>query len=1103
MPGSLFDMVLIPMEIVLALTLLAHEVRYAFVGGVIVLATMLPIQTFLGGKIQAVTKSMLAFRDDRVNVTAECLRAMRPIKLMGWIDTFALRIDMFRQSEMGRLTVRKYLDAFCVFFWASTPVIVQTSVFVTVIYTGHDLSAANAFTAVSLLDRLIYPMNYFPWIINGFLEARVSALRIRDFLLSENNEETPNTSWDTPPQASTRASQIAFEMENAVFTWGDSKTQPPPEQADLVSTPLISTSSTIASNRFTLSLPRFNCGMGDVHVICGPVGAGKTSLLLALLGEMPLQQGVFWRSRSHISYAPQSAWLFRGTVRENITMNHLGANTDVDDERLRKVLHICDLTPDLRAHNGDNAVIAENGANFSGGQRARIGLARALYQQADVYLLDDPLSSLDAKTARRVLQRCFASTDGERVFPPEATVVIATHDVHLLEDIRGDCFVTVLSDGQAVQQGSLSTLKTDTSGLFSAMVKAASAHVKGNLDGGNDTNTPLESDVSTPLHTEEDREGEADVDDEEHRESGVVQSHVWHRYASAIGWPLSLAVLLAVTVMQVSRNGLDWWIAYYTNAHSVSPRYFADALIWITLVNCVAVFFRSFLFAIGGLQAANTLYKCLIQSILHAPLAFFDTTPVGRILNRLSGDTYGVDESLPFILNIFLKDFADVVGSLAIIFIGNRYVLFLLLPLSVIYYRLQRDYRPTSRHVKRLESTTQSPILGMFTETMDGVVVIRAMGLEAAYSTLYQRRLNLSQRSTFLSANAGSWFGLRLDLLGVIVTSFVVVFAVVEYQFTNVVHPGILGLTLTYALPIVSKLNTILGSFVDTERQMIAVERVKEYADLPREETAPNGNVIPALPSLWPNRGAIQIERLSVLYSRNSSAGRVEGLRDVSCAFAAGEKVGICGRTGAGKTSLLRAIFRAAPWSCGSAIHIDGIPIDRLPLSVLRASLTYVPQEVILFAGTVRFNLDPVGSSTDEAMWESLRHCGLDTVVAKLPGGLDATVEAGDATFSKGQTQVLCVARALLRRSKVLCVDEATSSVDYATEVAVSKALLQVFADSTVLIVAHRLNTVMTCDHVIVLDEGRVVEFGKPGELMEIPTSHFYQLAKSQDVANQ
>ncbi|KAG3103605.1 ABC transporter C family member 13 [Phytophthora cactorum] len=1135
-PSTLFDMVLIPAEIAVALILLSKAVSVAFVAGVAVLAVMLPLQTVLGRKIQSVTADMMHFRDERVGLAAESLKAIRTLKLLGWVTSRLESMSQSRALETGRLQVRKYLDAFCVFFWASTPVIVQVSVFATAVFSGRDISAADAFTAIALLDRLVFPMNYFPWIINGFLEAKVSALRIRAFLFDREDDKNiiSERSYEPPSNPSEQQQQqgnTVVSIRDYEFGWGSVKDDTKEDDGtdgSNAETPLLmedSPSSPSSRHQFVLRIKQLQLQPGSIYVVCGPVGSGKSSLLLALLGEMPRRSskspGLYKRQTSpRCSYSPQTPWLFRGSVQANITLcneddESFGEEDRVDRGRYERVLRACELNVDLRTMRPPYNV-AESGSNFSGGQRARINLARALYQRAELYLLDDPLSGLDVTTASKVVTNCFMS--GSSIFPKDAAVVIVTHSLHLLPLFPADTQILVMDDGYIVEQGTYYNLKTkDPPSRLMTLLKSSP-----NEEKNNSSSQTTEESKEADDQEEEPKEAteEQSSDEEEHRESGVVGWHVWRAYSLDVGWALSAVIVLAVATMQISRNSLDWWIAVYTNGnHSITPREFALVLLYIAGANIAAVFFRSFLFAYGGLRAARATYNKLVQSVFAAPLRFFERTPTGRVLNRLSGDTYAVDESLPFILNIFLRDAADVVGALVILFYGNRLVLVLLVPLSVLYFHLQRDYRPSSRHLKRLDAATQSPLLAMFTDTLDGLTVLRAARKQQQYSYGYGVRLNRSQRVSFLSSTTGAWFGLRLDMLGVCVTSFVAVFAVADFNLTGSVNPGILGLTLTYALPIVGKLNAILNSFVDTERQMIAVERVKEYTDLEPEEAVVGAGDLKKtseLPYVWPTAGHISIKALTVTYgpsAQNSDNIDAEwewvgprvaapALKYVTCDIPEGQKLGICGRTGAGKSTLLNALFRAVPWERSGSIMIDDVPLDSLGLQDLRSRLTYIPQDVVLFSGTVRSNLDPSGVLDDERLWTVLRKCGgLANAIAKLDRGLDTILEGGAeeqaATFSQGQAQLLCIARALLRPSKVLCIDEATASIDHETERAISQAIASEFSTSTVLTVAHRIQTIMHCDRVLLLDNGRVAESGDPKELAKNPQSLFYRLANS------
>ncbi|KDO34831.1 hypothetical protein SPRG_22062 [Saprolegnia parasitica CBS 223.65] len=882
MPGSVFDMVLIPMEIAIALYLLGREVSYAFVAGLVVLGVMLPIQAWLGSTLQRVTRAMLSFRDDRVEWSSMLLQGVRVLKLLAWTDVYLDKMQAARSLEMQRLRVRKYLDALCVVFWASTPVIVQSSVFVAVIYSGHDLTAANAFTAIALLDRLIFPMNYFPWIINGFLEARVSALRLRAFLFPTCAGRRPHDFF---------VARLPLCVDDI-----DGRTQ---------STPLLAPDAT----PFDVRLDHLTLQKRDVLVLTGPVGCGKTSLLLALLGEMPLMHGDRFAPRgARVSFAPQTPWLFPASIRRNITLA-TDDDSSIDDALYEKVLAVCCLDVDLASQPlGDRTLLSENGANLSGGQRLRVGLARALYQRAALYLLDDCVSGLDQPTAITVLSRLHT------VLPEDAAVVLATHAVGLLGSFR----------------------------------------------------------CSAILH------------------------------------------------------------------------------------------------------------------LFHAPLSFFTVTPTGRILNRLSGDTYGVDESLPFILNICIKDAAEILGTLCILLLTTPLVLLLLLPLSLLYARVQRWYRPTSRHVRRLDAVAQSPLLMHFHATLHGLSVLRGLQCHMRWYQEYLSLLNTSQKMSFLGANASAWFGLRLDALGVVLTSAIGVYAAVASHLGAPIPSGTLGLILIYALPIVGKCNAILGSFIATEQNMISVERVLEYSTLSPEVDGAS----PVLPK-WPRHGVIRYDNVRVAYSGNANKS---ALGPLTIAVQAAEKIGICGRTGAGKSSFLHALFRAMPYE--GRITIDNVDIASMALTTLRSALCFVPQEAMLFRGTLRSNLDPFEDADDAAIWDALQRCCLDAVVRAWPLQLETPLSDNDDKLSRGQAALVGIARAVLRKAKVVCIDEATASMDHATEAIVQETLRSVFQDATVLTVAHRMHTILDCDRVLVLDHGRVVEWDTPAALLANPVGQFTKLVE-------
>jgi len=506
----------------------------------------------------------------------------------------------------------------------------------------------------------------------------------------------------------------------------------------------------------------------------------------------------------------------------------------------------------------------------------------------------------------------------------------------------------------------------------------------------------------------------------------------------------------------------------------------------LAVANTIFTLFRAFLFAYGGICAAKVLHSRLLKSILSAPVSFFDVTPIGRIINRFSSDMYSIDDSLPFILNIFLAQAFGVAGTVVITCYGLPWFVLVLVPLVLLYYCIQNYYRRTSRELKRLMSITLSPIYAHFSETLSGLATIRALRDEARFKQENEQRLETNQRANFCALVASQWLSLSLQFIGVAMITAVAFIAVLEHHY-GTVDPGLVGLAISYALSVTDRLSGMVTSFTETEKQMVSVERAVQYIeDVPRE-VSPHGTVI----SSWPSRGQLTFRKVSLVYR----GGLPHALRGVSFSTTAGEKLGIVGRTGSGKSSLFQVLFRMVH-SYQGAVLLDGVNLASVPLDVLRSRLAIIPQDAFLFSGGVRNNLDPWKKYTDAELWTVLDRCHLDQAVREL-GGLDADVGERGRHFSAGQRQLMCLARALLTRSKVLCIDEATASVDLETDKVIQQTIRSEFRESTVLTIAHRLDTIMDSDRVLVMDRGTVLECNTPQVLLGNKRSFFYGLVHS------
>ncbi|KAK6911073.1 ABC transporter type 1, transmembrane domain, partial [Dillenia turbinata] len=581
----------------------------------------------------------------------------------------------------------------------------------------------------------------------------------------------------------------------------------------------------------------------------------------------------------------------------------------------------------------------------------------------------------------------------------------------------------------------------------------------------------------------------------EMRKEGSVELAVYKKYAAFSGWFITFVIGLSAILMQASRNGNDLWLSYWVDdtrsQTERSTRFYLVVLCIFCMVNSLITFARAFSFAFGGLRAAAQIHNTLLDDLVNAPVSFFDQTPGGRILNRFSSDLYTIDDSLPFILNILLANFVGLLGIAVVL----SYVqvlaifLFLLFPFWYIYRRLQFYYRATSRELRRLDGVSRSPIYASFSETLNGSSTIRAFTVEEIFLAGFSEHVTLYQRTSYSEITASLWLSLRLQVLAASIITFIALMAVIGSSGNFPISfgtPGLVGLALSYAAPIVSLLGSFLTSFTETEKEMVAVERVLQYMDLPEEQLQSSQS----LTSNWPVRGEIEFQNVSIRYL----PALPPALRDVSFVIAGGMQVGIVGRTGAGKSSILNALFRLTP-ICGGRILVDDIDIADISVRDLRQHFSVVPQSPFLFEGSLRDNLDPLHVKKDDEIWMALDKCHVKDEV-EATGGLEIYVKESGTPFSVGQRQLLCLARALLKSSMVLCLDECTANVDTHTASILQSTISTECKGMTVITIAHRISTVLNMDNILVLDQGSLVEQGNPQVLLH-RSSRFSQFASA------
>ncbi|OQS07426.1 ATP-binding Cassette (ABC) Superfamily [Thraustotheca clavata] len=1015
LPSSLFEVALVPLQITMALAVLGREIAFAFVGGLVLLAIMVPLQVYLAHLVQKIKPKLLFFRDERLAWSVKVFSNIRILKCFVWTEYFNTLLQQLRANELQQLRLRQYITAFCDVLSTIAPILVQTSVFVVIVYTGQGITAARAYTIISLLQQLIRPITNLPWITRSIAEAYVSYQRIGNFI------------FNPLPKVSVEPSSVN------TFAW----TRPSSMEISSYE-PLLSNPS------FEINIPKI--ANDRIVVVSGPCGAGKSSYLLALLGEMPLIAGKPFESFTSIAYAPQTPWIIPTSIRRNITLEK--CDYLHDSSLYWKVLDVC------RLGLKDDLIVSEDGANLSGGQRARIGLARALYQRASLYLLDDCWSGLDRQTSKHIFQTLSS------VLPELAQVILITQALDLVAPLSPH--IILLDKGAIVEEGK-----------FSQLIVSPNSRLKTILD----ELTPIA--LPAPL-TEQPLTIQSRDDEliEEKRESGLVGLHVWWSYIASVGWFSAIVWPLSCIVLQVLQNGMDYWTAQYITYHKISSNTFANGLLLLSAINTLVAITHSVIVVHGSIRAAKGLYNEMSSSLVNTLPSFYDMTPTGRILNRLGDDTSKVDTSVPMALDVLASMIISIIGSIVVLYFANFYVLILLLPLSITYIRLQRVYRSPARDLARLNHVMQSPLLMHVKSTMEGLYNIRARRQTYEWYESFIEHLNHFQQVSLAQSLTLYWFAIRMDALGILVAGFVGFFAAFECTNGRPIPSAYLGLTMMYALPIIRQLKFGLEAFVWVEQSMVSVERVLEYAELPAEEVNTSSELS------WIKHGAIHMTNVTLKYNQMTA------LNQISCTIRPREKIGICGSSGAGKSSFISCLFRTCFFS--GRILIDGVDIAEIPLNSLRSSIAYIPQSTLLFDGTIRFNLDPLNLYDDEMVWDALKQCGLLKVVQNFTFGLNQPV---GGLLSQGQQQLLAIGRALLKNAKVVCVDEATANLDNDLDRHVRELMVKVFQQATVLTVAHRISTILQNDRVIVLERGRIVEFDTPARLLENQQGYFARMA--------
>lgn len=1076
----------VPLQVFLGLFVLYKSLGLASLVGLAAIVVIMIGNAPLGNLQEKFQDKIMEAKDKRMKATSETLRNMKILKLQAWETRFLQKLVNMRKVECSWL--RKYLfaEVMLAFAYWTAPSFVSVVTFGACMLIGVPLTAGRILSALATFRILQEPIYNLPDLISKIAQTKVSLDRLAIFLQEEELQ------CNAIEHVSKDKTDIAIEIQQGDFSWDPS------------------------SSSLTLRDIELHVDRGMTVAICGTVGSGKSSLIASILGEIPKISGTV-RVSGTKAYVAQSPWIQSGKIEENILFGK-----QMDRVKYENALEACALKKDLELFPyGDQTEIGERGINLSGGQKQRIQLARAIYQDADIYLLDDPFSAVDAQTGNHIFQECLFGILNTK------TILYVTHQVDLLPTAD---LILVMRDGQIVQAGSHSNILQSGSDFLelvgahqkgldavdasrSSFNKGASSHIvttqsfnlksnlmdEANLEG-------LQKNDNTPTKIEEGGDWEegngisggsdtqnrkAQIVQEEERETGRVSASVyWSYITAAYKGRLVPIMLLSQAIFQLLQIGSDYWMVWVNpvtldSSPSISNSLLLGVYVALALGSSLFVLLRSILLSVAGYKAANLLFSNMHKCIFHAPMSFFDATPSGRILNRASTDQSAVDLTVPFQLGASAFAFIRLVGITAVMSQVAWQVFLVFLPVAAISVWYQQYQIVTARELARLVGVCRAPILQHFSESISGAATIRGFEQEDRFISTNLYSIDVFSRPAFHSAASTEWLCFRLDLLSTFVFGFSLVFLVCLPQ--GVIDASIAGLAITYGLNLSSLLAWMIWILCNVENEVISVERILQYSHIPSEaplvieESRPNSD--------WPVKGTIDLSDLQVRYASHLPLV----LKGLTCTFPGGMKVGVVGRTGSGKSTLIQALFRIVEPSRGK-ILIDDIDISKIGLHDLRSKLSIIPQDPTMFEGNLRTNLDPLGEHSDKEIWEALKRCELEELVSAKENRLDSLVTENGENWSVGQRQLVCLGRALLKGSRILVLDEATASVDSATDNLIQQTLRCQFSDCTVIAVAHRIPTVIDSDLVLVLKDGRISEFDSPVKLLEDESSSFSKL---------
>ncbi|WRT68580.1 uncharacterized protein IL334_005558 [Kwoniella shivajii] len=1126
-----------PVQMIVIIIILLVQIGYSALPGIAFLIIMTPLQVGFMKRLFMFRMKAAKWTDKRAKLLQEILGGMRIVKYMAWELPFLERIHAIRGMELKYIRMLLIFRSGMMAFAMSLPTLAAILSFITYSATSHGLQAATIFTVITLFQLMRMPLMMWPMTLSAVADAHNALKRLEVVFDAELVTETKRLdasmedaisiehasfTWDAapiedddgmmkklqgrygktlggpagkagPPQkkAKDKKKKKMFwnkkskkitavqEIESEMASGGPHDAEasaPAVGQGTGYAVPAVEEAQESSPEQKIFSIKDININIprGSLTAIVGAIGSGKSSLLQGLMGEMRRTEGKVTFSGS-TALCAQSPWIQNATVRENILFGQ-----PWDEERYWNAVRDSCLEPDLELlEDGDGTEIGEKGINLSGGQKQRVNIARAIYFNADIIALDDPLSALDAGVGKAIFFNAIIGALSGK------TRVLVTHALHFLPYVDN---IIVMDDGHVGEMGTFNELKAQN-GAFARLIKEF-----GNEDQREESLETEEEAMNSsgPTH-EYDRskmvaKGTAHkLMQSEERNTGALRKGTFWEYIKAGNGVfmtpiLFVAIAFAQATYVITSYWLVWWQEYkwdYGNG------FYMGIYAFLGIFTAVTMFFQGFSNALINYFASVHIHKRAITRVMFAPQSFFDTTPLGRIMNRFSKDTDTIDNTLSDAMRMAIGTLSNIVGATILLAIVEPYFLIAMAVVALLYVHNAAFYRRSSREFKRIDSILRSSLYSHFSESLSGVATIRSYGESDRFFRDNVYRMDVENRAYYLTIINQRWLGMRLDFLGSLLSFSVAIIVVCSHK----VSAASGGLGLSTIITVQQSFSWLVRQIAEVENDMVGAERIMHYAN-ELDQEAPHDIKEVKPPASWPDQGKIEFSNVKMRY-REELPDVLKGLTmDVGVC----EKIGVVGRTGAGKSSIMVALFRMAELSAGS-IKIDGIDVSKIGLNDLRSGISIIPQDPLLFSGTLRSNIDPFNTKSDAELYDTLRRAHL---VSSTPRqsianrnslentnrfSLDTVIEEEGGNLSVGERSLVSLARALVRDSKVLVLDEATASVDVETDSKIQHTIRNEFKDKTLLCIAHRLKTILSYDRILVMADGKVEEFDTPENL--------------------